>query len=110
MANNTIDIVSGDNKTELQFTLKDKTGVAVNISGFSIKFLIRKQGASTNTNTSNNDCTIVTAASGIFKYTFATGDIPTSGTYLGQLQITFSDSKIHKVPVFLRINGIESYI
>jgi len=110
MANNALEIVVTDNKVEIQFTLKDSSGNAVNITGFTIKFSIRKHGSSTNTNNANNTCTLVTPTSGIFKYAFVSTDIPSAGNYLGQLHITFSDGKIHKVPTFIRLTGIESYL
>lgn len=110
MSNNSISVVCGDNKTELSFTLKDSANAVVNITGFTIRFAIRKQGAVANTNNANNTCTLVSPTLGVFKYSFVSTDLPSSGTYLGQLIITFTDSKIHKVPVFLKIQAIESYV
>jgi len=108
MSNNSIDVVVGDTKTEITFTLSDSSGV-VNLTGLTINFYIRKQGASTNSNATTL-CTIVDASLGIFKYTFLANDLPTVGYYLGQLQITFAGPRIHKVPRFLKINAVESYV
>lgn len=109
MATN-IDYVCSDNHTSISFTIKDSSGTVVNITGCTIKLSIRKEGASTNTNDSANQCSLDAPTSGIFSYKFNTGDCPTSGQYNAQLTIQFPDTSIHRVPRFITITAIESYL
>lgn len=109
MANNTISVAAGDDKTEINFTLKDSAGSAINLTGMTIRFAIRAEGATSNTNNSNNTCTITSAATGQFKYSFVATDLPAAGVYRGQLKLTFADSKSHLVPVFVYLNCVESF-
>jgi hypothetical protein len=105
----TIYVVATDTKPLLNFTLKDSNGIAVNITGCTIRFKIRAQGSATNTNNASNTCTIVSAANGTFYYAFASTDLPSAGTYLGQLQITFADTKVHRVPKNIRIEVTDAF-
>jgi hypothetical protein len=110
MSNLSLDVVSTDTKTTLNFTLRDSAGTAINITGFTIKLAIRKEGAGANTNNASNTCTITSAANGQFAYVLHSGDFPTVGTYRGQVHITFSDTLVLRVPTFIKFNVIESFL
>lgn len=110
MASNTLDVTCTDNKTALTFTLKDANDTAINITGFTLKFAIRREGATSNTNNAHNTCTITNAASGQFVYVLNAVDFPSAGTYKGQVHITFSDTLTLRVPKFIKFNAVESYL
>lgn len=110
MSNFTIDVTCTDNKTALNFTLRDSAGTVINITGFTIRLAIRKEGAISNTNNAHNTCTITSAANGQFVYVLNAVDFPSAGTYKGQVHITFSDTLILRVPKFIKFNAVESYL
>jgi hypothetical protein len=110
MASNEILYTCTDTKLKIAFTLKDGSGNLINITGFTIKFSIRKQNATSNTNDSSNTCTLDSPTTGVFSYTFTATDCPTAGTYQGQIHITFVDGKVHRVPKFIQITAIETYL
>lgn len=109
MSSNKVYVGVGDNKTTITFTIKDSADAVLNITGFTIRFKIRKQDGVANTNDGNNTCTLTNASLGIFTYAFAATDLPSAGVYQGQIHITFGDGKTHIVPTFLQIVAIESF-
>lgn len=106
---NTVAMAAADTSQVINFTLQTEAGVAIDITGCTIKLKIRKNGASANTNDSNNTCTHVVSASGTFQYQFVATDLPSSGDYYGQLQITFPTALVHTVPNFIRFTVEEKY-
>lgn len=89
-------IKQNDTKEVIQITCTDSSGAAVNVTGASISFKMKKPGSSTLK--VNAAGAIVTAASGIIKYVWATGDTDTAGEYEAEFQVTFSDSSIQTFP------------
>ena len=79
----------GDRKPTLQATLwEGENETAVNLTGATVKLLVRKSGSST---TQSLTAAIVTAASGIVKYEWAGTEFTTAGLYLAEWEVTFSD-------------------
>lgn len=77
----------GDRKPTLQAALwSGESSTAVDITGASVKLLVRKRGV-----TSEYNAAIVTAASGIVKYEWAGTEFSEAGTYLAEWEVTFSD-------------------
>jgi len=80
----------GDRKPTLQATLwSGESTIPVDITGATVKLLVRKRGATT---TSEFNASIVTAASGIVKYEWAGTEFTEVGIYLAEWEVTFSDS------------------
>ena len=87
----------GDTKADLQVTLLDGADAAVDVSGSTVVFTML------NTRTrrrivDRQSVTLVTAASGIVKYPWSAGDTDEPGEYLGEFEVTFSDSSIQTYP------------
>ena len=91
----TVYVKQNDTKPDIQVTINDDQGTAVDVSGASIKFFMND---STGTNKVDGTGAIVTAASGIIKYVWQTNDLDTVGVYDAEFQITFSDSSILTAP------------
>ena len=91
----TVYVKQNDTKPDIQATINDDSGTAVDVSGASIKFFMNDL---TGTNKVDGTGAIVTAESGIVKYVWQTGDLDTVGIYNAEFQITFSDSSILTAP------------
>lgn len=89
-------IKRNDTTNALQATLQDADGVAVNLTGATVKFKMRL--ASSRVTKVDASATIVTAASGIVKYTWQTGDTDTAGNYEGEFEVTYTDNTIQTFP------------
>lgn len=83
-----------DTAPSITETLSSTTG-AINLTGASVKFHLRKPDGTVAVNAA---ATIVTAASGIVRYQWVTGDTAVAGTHLREWEITFGDGTIETVP------------
>ena len=77
---------------EIDFTINDKDGTAIDISGLTITFKMSKERATTNKVSSS--CTITDGASGECTYTFSSGDLDTYGDYIAELEVNFGGGVI----------------
>ena len=89
-------IKENDTSPEYQTTLQDASGTAVDVTGATIRFHMYTQDKTTAK--IDAAATIVTAASGIVKYTWQAGETDTSGWYWGEFEVTYSDSSIETFP------------
>lgn len=89
-------IKEGDTSPELQATLKDAEGSAIDLTGASARFHMRAPGAAAAA--VDAAATVVTAASGIVKYTWIAGDTDVAGRYEAEFEITFGDGSIESFP------------
>lgn len=82
-----------DDLPVFQFTIKDEDGSVVDLSDpdlSSVKCFIRKHGVDANVwSDSDTDAVIDDKPTGRINYTLPSGGITESGTYSGQLQLTF---------------------
>jgi len=88
-----IKLYTGDNKLTLTFTIKDKDGNAISLTGYSsVKFQIAKPNDTTLYE--NGTCTVTDAANGVCTYetTSTTHAVPTE--YECKIRITFSSGKV----------------
>lgn len=92
MANITILLVEDNNTPAFSVTLK-RNGTAIDLSGATVRLLIKNAQTDTITNSSNQTCTVVTAASGIVSYQPETGDFPSEGRYIGEFKISYAGSR-----------------
>ena len=83
------DFVSNDTGSILQITCVDSTGVAINLTGATV----RLRWIDTTNTVQTKTMTIVTAASGICQYQFATGELVPGRM---QFEIEIEDSSGYK--------------
>lgn len=91
MAIETIKTVAGNTAPPLALTAKRK-GVVVDLTNCTVDLIITQ--GTTFLNTGHTSCTITTAASGLVSYVRHAGDIPTAGTYICDLRVTYVDATV----------------
>jgi hypothetical protein len=98
-----IEIVKDDKNYDLQFTLKNYDQSVFDLTGYSLLF--KAQAYADSSIKVSRAMTIVTAASGICKYTVQEGDFNLVGDYYAEIQctksgeiVTFTDLKIVVLP------------
>lgn len=81
----------------LTATLSDAAGTAVDVSGATIKFIMRKVGETEPT--VNAAMTFVTdGTNGQVKYTWQTGDTEDAGLYYCEYQVTYAGGEVQTFP------------
>ena len=89
-------IKQNDTSPAIQATLKDTDGNAVNLLGATVRFHMRKQGATTAK--VDAAATIVSAASGIVRYNWTAANTDTVGTYNAEFEVTYTDNTVETFP------------
>lgn len=93
MAREEIKIIKNDKSYELNFTLQDYSGSAVNLTGISTLYLkVQKPGASTLKFTGT--MTVVSATDGTCKYVVADGNFDTVGKYHAEIEATYANGQV----------------
>lgn len=91
MATPDFSIRQNDRLPDLTATLKDADGAAVDLTGATVRFHMRRSGETTPKVAAAAE--LVVAASGTVKYQWATGDTDTVGRYEGEFEATWSGKK-----------------
>ena len=89
-------IKKGDTSPSIQSTLKDSAGVAVNITGATVKIHMKEIGSSTLK--VDQTMIIVDASGGIVKYDWSSSDTDTIGTYYVEFEVTKADNSVETFP------------
>lgn len=87
-----IKIVQNDTKPYLEFEVTQE-GAPVDLTGCTVKFYMKNADTGA-VKINGSVCSITDAAKGKCRYVWAAGDTDTIGTYLGEVEVTFPDSKI----------------
>lgn len=87
-----IKIVQNDTKPYLEFEVTQE-GAPVDLTGCTVKFYMKNADTGT-VKINGSACSITDATKGKCRYVWAAGDTDTIGTYLGEVEVTFPDSKI----------------
>lgn len=87
----------GDRNPSLTATLTDGSGVAINLTGFTVQFALRQAYATSNLFKSS--ATVVTPAAGTVRYDFAANDLATApvGVYNGEWIATDGSSRAEHI-------------
>ena len=91
------EIKRNDLRPVLIANLVDAEGAIVALTGASLRFHMKKAGATTTK--VDAAATITTAASGLVRYTWLSGDTDTHGDYEGEFEVTYSGGDMQTFPV-----------
>ena len=89
-------IKQNDTSPPFTATLRDGDGEVVDISGATVKFLMRNR--LTRALKVDGVASVVSGSGGTISYTWASGDTDTPGTYEVEIEITFSDETVATWP------------
>ncbi len=89
-------IKTNDTAPQLIVTLTDAAGNKVNLTGATARLHMKKYGASSLK--VDAAATIANATTGKVSYDWSALDTDTAGTYYGEIEITYSDSKVETFP------------
>jgi len=81
-----------DTLPDLEFTIK-QDGSAVDLTGATVKFYMKNRDTG-NVKINGVACTLVVAASGTCKYVWQSGDTDTVGTFVAEVEVTFSGGTV----------------
>ena len=87
---------TGDTSPEFQVTLKDADGDAVDLTGATVVFNMNDEDG--NQVVDRGACTLVTAASGIVKYSWQAADTDEAGYFEAEFEVTYTDSSVETFP------------
>lgn len=88
----TIDLIKNDKSFDLSFTLQDYSGVAVNLTGATLKLKAQKKGDAELA--VNGTMTVDVAASGTCHYGVAVNDFDEAGIYNAEIEATYSSGQV----------------
>lgn len=91
--------VAGEKPGQYQHTFEDDDGVAINITGYTVKLHIQRVGASAVTRTGS----VVNGAAGIGGYTLTATDIATDGIYKFMWEAGNGTNRYFSDPIISRV-------
>lgn len=100
-------IKQNDTSPAIQATLKDVDGAVVPLAGATVRFHMRKQGATTAK--VDAAAVIVNDVGGIVRYNWVAADTNTVGTYQAEFEVTYSDNTVETFPnaSYLKVKVID---
>ena len=89
-------IKQNDTSPAIQKICLDSTDTAVNVTGATVRFLMRQVGSNTAKVTGVG--AVVDGSAGIVKYQWVDGDTDTAGEFEGEFEVTYADTTIETFP------------
>jgi hypothetical protein len=81
-------------KRSLTITWKDEDGAAVNLTGATLTGIIERDGVQTSI---TGTLALVTAASGIFSWTFSAADVGQAGNWFAQFRAKYAADSLSEI-------------
>lgn len=97
-------IKQSDTSPILEAALTTAAGVAIDLSGASVRFHMRRAGAQTAL--IDAAATVVSASGGTVRYSWLSGDTDSAGAFVAEFEVLYSDGSIETFPNdgYLRID------
>lgn len=92
----TFSIKQNDTSPAMLATLQDASGVAINLTGATVRFHMRAIGS--NSTVVNSVATVVSALLGTVRYNWIAANTATIGSYQAEFQVTYSDATVETFP------------
>ena len=89
-------IKQNDTVPSLRADLRDGDNAAIDLTGASVKFIMRAIGG--NTAVINASASIVSEAGGTVQYNWQVGDTATIGSYQAEFEVTYSGGTVETFP------------
>ena len=103
MPTTTLKIVEQNTAPPLVITCERDDGTIIDLTGCDVDLIITN--GSVQTNALHEACVVTSPSAGLVTYQLQTGDIPTSGTYLCDVVITYSDDTIETLYSQLKLKA-----
>lgn len=87
-----------DTRPYLKVTVTDENGDAVSLVSATVKFSMTTDDDTRTAKVSEQACNITDESNGVAEYRWSASDTDTAGDYLGEFQVTLSDSTVFTVP------------
>lgn len=81
-------LVQNDTGPSLLFQIRDDNDQPIDISGWTIKFILKRFCMDAHVNQGREECVITNGPMGEATYNFKTGDLVNLGTHFGDVQVT----------------------
>jgi hypothetical protein len=94
-----IEVIKGDTKYYLNFTLQDESGNALDLTDSTIKLKVQKPGAAELK--VDGAVSIVSAVAGTCRYLVQATDFDTAATYNAEIEVTYQNGQILTFPDLL---------
>lgn len=94
MATTTLKVVANNSAPQFQITCQRDDGTVINLTNCTVGHYLYRGSTQTNTGHEYNTVTIINAASGIIGWQPKTGDFSGSGTFKGDIEVTYSDASV----------------
>lgn len=84
--------VVGNTAPSYTITCERDDGTIIDLSGCTVTMKLYFGKTQTNTTSGHDACTIVSASAGTVTWIPKTGDLPSKGSYKGDVKVTYGDS------------------
>ena len=91
----TFRIKQNDPSPQIEAVLSNAAGTPIDLNGASVRFHMRRAGGPVVVDAA---ATIVTAAAGLVRYSWAGSNTNTVGSYLAEFEVTYADGAVETFP------------
>lgn len=88
----TLKSVESNTAPAFEITCERDDGTVIDLTGNTVTMKLYRRG--TQTNTGHEACTVTDATNGVVTWQPQSGDLPSSGTYKGDVKITYGDATV----------------
>lgn len=98
MADTTDTLFIVEDNTAPPYTITCKRdGVAIDLSGCTVKVYIQKKGSSGTTNSGHETATVTDATNGVIQYQAQSNDFPDKAKYVADVEVTYGNGTVERL-------------